>query len=762
MAYKSNFFAKYKKEIIIYCVIFLSLLIFNRASIVSTIAPFGFSLAFALVLLRKNAFILAIMHFVTYFIFNISLSGFVIAISTISVLILLFLIFKILKKPINLTCTLIFACLSQAGYIYYNISSMQAIFATTLSLVIGMMFIYICYSSLGALLNRGIQSRLTLDENICLGIFIIALFSGLSGLYIFDANITSGIVMLVILCTSSVLSGHTSIYISALAGLGCALYFGSVTPIAVYVAYGLVTSCITIKKRFLAPIAIILADLCMGMFLNAYAYYSYQSLIVLLVVAIIYMSIPTKFFAYLKGFSFRYDGSLTDDFLVSGRKDILTNKLVKLSELFKQMQVAYRNLSVGELTRAEASLALSEELIKRHCSKCPQYNNCLQNEAIKNAVTRLFEFGMQKDKVSMLDANNLLTTTCVSLNAMISEVNNSLTSYFEYEKTLKNEDQGKMLIAEQLGGTADIFTELSSSCQSAQKINNLKSKELLDELTLNNIVANEIKVLEGENGVVEVIIAIRNCDVTNPLISNCLHEVFRLDFVASERRMSPLSGWSILCFQPAPRYKATIGFASSSKADVSGDTYTFTKISQAKMLFALADGMGHGKRANQISTVALSLIENFYKAGFSSQTIISSVNKILLPSNEDIFTTLDALVVDLSSATADFIKIGSSISVVKSANTSSIISCNSLPLGIVSLTKPTVQKVVLKSQDVIVLASDGVVDVFDSQEDFCNFVNNERHANVQMLAASLLEEAESRCREHKDDMTIITIKISAC
>ena len=170
--------------------------------------------------------------------------------------------------------------------------------------------------------------------------------------------------------------------------------------------------------------------------------------------------------------------------------------------------------------------------------------------------------------------------------------------------------------------------------------------------------------------------------------------------------------------------------------------------------------MGHGKRAREIASVALALVENFYKSGFKSETIISSVNNILLSANEENFTTVDACIVDLSSGTADFVKLGASASIIKSKDTCRVVSFDNLPLGIIEGAQARAQKFVLKSQDIIVLATDGVVDTFDSVEDFSNFVNNERVINVQMLADTILEEAVSRDRESRDDKSVIALKVS--
>ena len=85
---------------------------------------------------------------------------------------------------------------------------------------------------------------------------------------------------------------------------------------------------------------------------------------------------------------------------------------------------------------------------------------------------------------------------------------------------------------------------------------------------------------------------------------------------------------------------------------------------------------------------------------------------------------------------------------------------DSLPLGVTSLPALNVQSMVLKEQDIVVLASDGIVDSFDKVEDFVCYVNNSNISNIQLLADDILEEAQSRTK-HEDDMTVIVLKISA-
>ena len=217
-----------------------------------------------------------------------------------------------------------------------------------------------------------------------------------------------------------------------------------------------------------------------------------------------------------------------------------------------------------------------------------------------------------------------------------------------------------------------------------------------------------------------------------------------------------------MSYSQAPKYELSVGIACSSKdkSDVSGDNYSILKLNDNRVLIAICDGSGHGKVARSISEVALNLIENFYKTGFSSETVVSSVNKILLPAGEENFTTLDACVFNKNDGTVDFIKIGASVSAIKSSNTSRLIEPDSLPMGIIENIKFSTKRTILKNKDIVILTSDGIVDSFYSPEEYLNFINNEKVVNVQMFANNILEEAESRTGVHDDDKTVLIVKVS--
>jgi len=386
MKRNKSFLQEKNKDILLYTIFFVIMLILNRSSVIGIKIPFGSSFLFSLLLLGKNALILAPSYFVSYIIYNISFEGFIIGLSVVSVLLLLYLISKLLNKKINFTWTMIFCLLSQVGYIYFHISTPAEMVVSLVIIAVCLMFVYVCMQATGALLNRGLQSRFTLDENICFSLFLIIIFSGISNLYIFNINLSNLIVFFVLMITNRTLSRISVVYMSALAGFGAGFASGGVTYIAIYVSWAIVCVVFKEKPKICSLLSVILVDCVFGYFLNSYAYYSYLNILTLIFGGVIYLCLPEKLFNYIRGFSYSYDGNLANEFIVYGQKQVLKNKLKELSELFRQIQVSYRNLSVGEIDRTNVSGVLTEELFSKHCSGCVNCNYCIEKDVIMKMI----------------------------------------------------------------------------------------------------------------------------------------------------------------------------------------------------------------------------------------------------------------------------------------------------------------------------------------------------------------------------------------
>ena len=174
----------------------------------------------------------------------------------------------------------------------------------------------------------------------------------------------------------------------------------------------------------------------------------------------------------------------------------------------------------------------------------------------------------------------------------------------------------------------------------------------------------------------------------------------------------------------------------------------------------LCDGMGSGENAEAVSSTALSLIESFYKAGMSSNLILSTVNSLLSINAEDTYTALDISVIDLDNASADFIKYGSPYGYIINNSGVKIVEGNNLPLGILDQLKPAVCTSPLEENDIILLITDGVLDAFNGSNEILEFLRKAPAKNPQTLTDDILNQAIIRSGGIKnDDMTALAIRV---
>ena len=259
-----------------------------------------------------------------------------------------------------------------------------------------------------------------------------------------------------------------------------------------------------------------------------------------------------------------------------------------------------------------------------------------------------------------------------------------------------------------------------------------------------------------------VTLAVRKDDSQKASISRGVSKVcgYKMDVMTEES--SSRAGWQVLNLKSAPKYDCIFGVATKTKTGsvVSGDCYSITKINDGKYLFALCDGMGSGQKAEEVSSTAIGLIENFYKAGFEKEIIISGVNKLLSMGNDESFSALDLCVVDVREGVGDFIKMGAPQSFVKHKDTTQIIDIGALPLGIVQNVETKTKELFLTSGDKIVLVTDGISDSFKTTEELCDFINNISTNNPQEIADTILyKDLENNNKVAKDDMSVIVTKI---
>jgi stage II sporulation protein E len=250
-----------------------------------------------------------------------------------------------------------------------------------------------------------------------------------------------------------------------------------------------------------------------------------------------------------------------------------------------------------------------------------------------------------------------------------------------------------------------------------------------------------------------------------PLLTDILKEKMSIE---REQAALPEEGMTTTRFASAKEIEVETGVAYAAKMGeyVSGDSFAAVELDNGKFAVALSDGMGNGERAKAESSAALSILQQLLQSGMEEKAAIKSVNSILmLRSPDEVYATVDLVMIDLLSAQSTFMKIGATPSFIKRGRQVFPISANNLPIGILHEIEIEMIKMQLQPEDILVMMSDGVFDAPGYEADkelWIESVLADMLADTpQDIADALLHRVIRQYGgEIADDMTVIAVKIS--
>ena len=233
------------------------------------------------------------------------------------------------------------------------------------------------------------------------------------------------------------------------------------------------------------------------------------------------------------------------------------------------------------------------------------------------------------------------------------------------------------------------------------------------------------------------------------------------------RPCEPEGAWErTLHLAQRPRLAAKYGAASRAR-EVGlpcGDSWIARPLPDDRLLLLLCDGMGSGEAAARESAGAARLLGKLLAAGARWPLAVETANAALInASEEEMFSTADALVLDLSSGMAELAKLAACPTLIVRDGCVERVGSGSMPLGIVERPRPCVARVQLLPGDLVLMASDGVLDVADEdalEEALCRAAAD-ADFDMDALAGSVLDLAEEGGRgPTRDDMTAICLRVS--
>ena len=747
---------KKAKIIINNLLIFFLQVIFSKINLFGFLSPFGLSFAFVRLYFGANIIVVSIEYLISKIPFLFSIQGLLVTIYQIVIISLYYFAKEFLKTIKPIVLLFVMAILSSALELYFNSSSLINIFEYIISLAFLVIFILFFCKFFKEYKSKIIFSKLSRIDYIIFAIFCLLLSLGIFS-YTYNVKFLELFILsLILLVMSRVFPPDKYFIFSSIMALGLVI----VSSDYFYLLYAVITSILLAGfkefNRWVFGLIALLINTVLVLFFRLFDAYIIVSLALSIILSVV---IPEKFIQSLQ-MLFEFDAfEMIYRQIDSQKISEIKNKLILMSNTLFSMQKNFKLLMVGKINHESASVELSGDVILKCCSDCENYKYCYFGNINKKAMFDGLMFkAITNGSVNENDLTNGMQAYCSKNNIVISEINQTAKLFLSYESAMKTQDESKLIISSELQNFGEIFLNFSKIIDRNIKPDKKLSKILKDKLIGLYIDAKEVLILENSSGIVSVSVIAPNEELLKKELINSISKITKIKFNLKSIEHTAYSGLSLAVFEPITKLKINFFVSNKAKEKRSGDNVLMTKLSDSRYFVAIADGMGHGEKANKISNMVLSLIKSMFEVGLDDELIIQSVNKLLIPAGLDNFTTLDACVVDLESEMCTFIKLGSSVSVIKHKATSELAVCESLPIGIVQNIKPTIIKKNIQAGDIIFLASDGVVDSFPTVENYKCFINDAKIYDTQKFLDDVIFDAENMGK-HPDDMTIVAINL---
>lgn len=732
-------------------------IVFSQINLFGFLSPVGLPFAFIRLFAGENIFIVTIGYIISRAFFFNNLSIIFMTIYEVVFLSLYYLCKEFIKTKRQLILCLAFVVVSSALSLYYSMFSLTGIIEYLINLVMQVLIFIYFYKFNSTYKNKFIFYRFSNYDYLMFSVFILFLSLGIFSIWFTQIYLGLFLLTAMVVIFAKILPADKYFLFVGFMAVGA----GIVTQSYFYITYVFLLSiCMLEFKPFNKYVYSIAAAVILGLFMIIFNISSIFEIISIYFAVLIYICLPSKLLSKFSDMFEAGANNLIYKYVQEHRVLSVKNRLQLMSNTLTDMQKEFKFLMVGKINRDQASIELSQDIINRCCYNCENFNTCLLGNINKRQQFEdMIRFAINNRQIEKNDLTNGLDAYCSKSGIVVSEINQIAKQFLAYESTMKNEDTSKLIISNEFGNFSDIFANFAKIMNKSLKINE-KLSNLLKERCLNSMLdVKEILITENEAGIETINVIASNEHILKRELAEQIIKVTKNNIEIKSIKHLEYSGLSLATFIPSSKLKINFAISTKAKENKNGDNTIISKVGDNKFFIAIADGMGHGESANRISSMVLSLIRSLFEVGLDDELILQSVNKLLIPAGLDNFTTLDACVIDLEKNICNFIKLGSSVSVIKHSNTSEIVSCESLPIGIVQNIKPTIIKKQVTAGDTIFLASDGIVDAFSSIEFYKNYINDSKINNIQMYVDELLFDAQNQNTAHPDDMTIIAINL---
>ena len=452
-------------------------------------------------------------------------------------------------------------------------------------------------------------------------------------------------------------------------------------------------------------------------------------------------------------------GACDPDLLAARLRGETEQKLRALSAAFGELAEGYK--TPIDMPDEQALLTGMREAL---CQDCARYGVCWtgdDNRAVRllcQLISQAIERGggPQAEEETPPDVMRV----CARGHSIPQRLGGLLQDFSERRRSELKRSATTQLISAQFLQAQMLLRGMADRQAQPLRVRDRQAARVLAALDRAGIPAADVFAFRGEK--LEIVILLGEGQWTPEragAAAACVSRELNRRFVAEARQ--GLSARELKLVQlPALSVQAGVSCLSGEAGVPSGDSHMVRALAGDRLMLALSDGMGSGESAARESAQTIKLLWRFLSADVSRALALETVNELMLvKSGEDMFATVDLCLLDLATGRAEFSKLAACRSLIVRGREVLPVEGGRLPLGILEKVRPSVTTVQLKPGDVLLLASDGVMDAVPEE----GFIESVLLENTTLpptaLAETVLQAVQDRGGRFRDDMTAICARI---
>ena len=387
------------------------------------------------------------------------------------------------------------------------------------------------------------------------------------------------------------------------------------------------------------------------------------------------------------------------------------DKIGAVSEVFEQ-------LASITIQKTKESQEETREVIKKYilfyvnntCFACQNINDCVESENLDITA----DFLADRLENGEVIEPEMLKFSCKSSTELINDLydiyNNMKITRILKKRELENTEK----ISSQYKQVSELLNNIADSIKEGSLVKDDSQKKLREELKFYGFNIYEDEFVKDKDTIEYTFITDILDDIDKQkkqiieLASNILEQnmIIKLILNISKTEKSKIK----IVSTPNYMVKTKIISENKSTEQVSGDSYLQMELQDLRYLTVISDGAGSGESASKGSKAVVNMLERLLTGGFDEEKSIEIINSIIkLKGEDELFSTIDASVINQKDGECYFIKLGAAPTYIIENGKVITITSSSIPVGIIEKTDfvPICKK--LKDGDFIVQLSDGVI-----------------------------------------------------